>query len=141
VTDESKPSGLLPFVRHMVLCEHAEASPNNPRKTNILGVITRAVVTGNAADFPRNFGFTVYLLLTECRGDGRARIIVSEGESQRICYAGPAHALLLGPDPLALHEVIIRVPKCQIPQLGIYLVEFEFEGVVLSQESFSVAVR
>src|SRR5438105_2409545 len=103
MANEQKPSGLLPFVRHMVLCEHAETPPSHPRRVNIYGVLTRAVALGDATKFPRFFGFSVYVTLSECRGDGTARIIVSEADSREVCYVGPPHNLRLGRDPLAVH--------------------------------------
>lgn len=79
--------------------------------------------------------------MTECRGDGTGRIIVSDAESGDVCYAGMPHRIVLSANPLAVHEIIIRVPSCELPRPGIYLIEFEFEGVVLAQESLVVQVR
>ncbi|HEX5102957.1 MAG TPA: hypothetical protein VFV87_04055 [Pirellulaceae bacterium] len=141
MAEEAKPSGLLPFVRHMIVCEHAEPSPSNPRRTNVYGIFSSIVVHGDAGAFPRSVGFSVYLSLTECRGDGEGRVIVSDAESGDMCYAGAPHDIILSTNPLAIHEVIIRIPLCELPHPGVYLIAFEFDGVVLSQESLVVVVR
>ena len=141
MADESKPSGLLPLVRHMIICEDAESSASNPRRTNVLGIFTNVVIRGEVTGFPRGLGFSVYLSLTECRHGGVGRIIVFDPESGDVIYAGMPHRLALGPDPLAVHEIIIRVPHCEIHRPGLYLIEFEFDGVVLYEQSLHVVVR
>jgi hypothetical protein len=141
MANEKKPSGLLPFVRHMVLCEHAESQPDNPRRVNIYGVLTRAVALGDPSQFPRHFGFSVYMTLTECRHGGASRIVVSHADSHEVCYASQPQIMSFGIDPLAIHDIVIRVPSCKIPRPGVYLVEFEFDGVVLAQESFALVTR
>jgi hypothetical protein len=141
MTDEQKPSGLFPFVRHMIVCEHAEPSRNNPRRANLFAVLANVILPSESASFPCGFGFSVYVMLTECRGDGIGRIVVSEGESGDIIHSGMPHRILLGTDPLEVHGVIFRIPECSLPHPGLYWVEFEFDGAVLWQEPILVVVR
>ena len=88
MSDELKPSGLLPFVRHILVCEHAEAAPNNPRRANIYGVFANVIVGRGEAAFPSRIGFTVYVMLSDCRRSGSGRITVTEAASGEACYNG-----------------------------------------------------
>jgi hypothetical protein len=139
--DESKPGGLLPFVRHLIVCEHAEAASHNPRRANLFGVLANVVLPGESAHFPCGFGFSVYVMLSECRGDGVGRIIVSEAESGETIHSGTPHRILVGRDPLEVHGVIFRIYECMLPRPGLYWIEFEFDGAILWQEPILVVVR
>lgn len=141
MSDELKPRLPLPYVRHMLICEHAEPSQHNPRRANIFGLFSNIVVRDESIRFPCRLGFTVYVALTECRGDGTGRIVVSDPESGDVCYRGAPHRLRFSRNPLEVHAVIFRVSECILPQPGLYWIEFEFDGVVLRQEPIQVVVR
>ncbi len=125
----------------MIVCEHAEAAIANPHRINVFGVIRNVVVRKDEASFPRNFGFTVYVALTECRGPGTARIIVSHEETDQVCYSGLPHIIPLTSDLLQVQHMVIRVPQCELPSSGVYWIQFEFESVILRQEPILVVVR
>ena len=141
MADESRPGIPLPYVRHMLVCEHAEPSPLNPRRANIYGLFSIIVIRTDSASFPCRFGFTVYIALTECRGDGTGRIVVSDPDAGEVCYRGAPHRIRLSANPLDVHAVIFRVSECVVPRPGLYWIEFEFEGVVLRQEPIQVVAR
>src|SRR5438034_1245384 len=117
MTDERRPAGLSPYVRHMLLCDDARAAPNNPRKVTVYGLLSTIDVAGA---FPANFGFSVYLLLTEGRGDGRARIRIVNAETDQVCYQGPDYRLVFAGDPLKVYGMVIRIAQCEFPSQGLY---------------------
>ena len=141
MADETRPGIPLPFVRHMLVCEHAEPAPHNAKRANVFGLFSNIVLRGESARFPIGMGFTVYVVLTECRGDGTVRILVSDAESGEICYRGTPHRAKLSSNPLDVHAAIFRVSECMLTHPGLYWIEFEFEGVVLRQEPIHVVVR
>lgn len=135
------PNNLLPFVRHMLICEHAEPSRHNPRRADIFGLFANVVLRDGLARFPCSIGFSVYVMLTDCRQDGVGRIVVSDAESGEACYSGIPHRVLLNANPLEVHGVIFRIPECHLPRPGLYWIELEFNGTVLCQEPILLAVR
>jgi hypothetical protein len=141
LADENKQGRLLPFVRHMLICEHAEAAKNNPRRANIYGVFANMVVSGDEAVFPCTLGFTVYVMLTDCRRSGAARILVTEAVSGDVCYKGVRFQVNLSSDPLEIYGLFFRITECVIPRAGLYLVEFEFDGIRIGEEAILVKVR
>src|SRR5437868_66455 len=104
----------------MIVCEHAETARNNPRRANIFGVFANVVLPLEKASFPCGFSFSVYVMLSECRGDGVGRIIVSDGESNETIHGGLPHRLRLSTNPLDVHGAIFRVPECPLPRPGLY---------------------
>jgi hypothetical protein len=125
----------------MIVCEHAESSRTNPHRVNVFGIVRNVVVQKANASFPHNFGFEVYVALTECRGPGTARIIVSHEESGQVCYGGVPHIIPLDADLLRVQHMVFRVPQCELPGPGLYWIELEIDGVVLKQEPIIVVVR
>ena len=141
MTDEQKPSSLLPFVRHMLVCEHAEPSARNPLRTNVFGIFANAVVKGDAGSFPCSLGFSVYVMLSDCRRSGSGRVVVTEAESAGVCYNGIPFQIALSADPLEIHGLVFRIAECVIPRAGLYWIEFEFDGVSIGQEPILVKTR
>ena len=141
MADEQRPSGLLPFVRHMLVCEHAEAAAHNPRRTNIFGIFANLFLRADLGSFPCGLGFSVYVMLSDCRRSGTARILVTEAESAQICYSGVPFRVSLSADPLEVYGLVFHVSECTIPREGLYWVELEFDGVPIGLESLSVKSR
>jgi hypothetical protein len=141
MADEPKTRGLLPFVRHMLVCEHAEPARHNPRRTNIFGVFSKVFLDAESGRFPCTLGFSVYVMLSDCRKSGYARIIVTEAESGEVCYSAAPFRVELSPDPLELYGLVFRISQCVIPRAGVYWIELEFDGVSIGQESIRLNVR
>jgi hypothetical protein len=141
MTDDSNKTGLLPFVRHMLICEHAEAAPNNARRANIYGVFANVMVKGGESAFPCRIGFTVYVMLSDCRRSGNGRIIVTEAASGEACYNGAPFQIVLSSDPLEVYGLFFRITECVIHRAGLYWVVFEFDGVSIGEEPILVKVR
>jgi hypothetical protein len=125
----------------MLVCEHAEPARHNRLRTNIYGVIANVFLDAEAGRFPCGFGFSVYVMLSDCRGSGTARIIATEAESGEVCYSDVPFRIELSSDPLEIFGFVFRVPQCLIPRPGVYWIELEFEGVLIGQEPILVSVR
>ena len=131
----------FPVVRHMLVCEHAEAASHNPRRTNVYGIFSNVFLDATSGHFPFGFGFSLFVMLSDCRRSGTARIVVTEAENADVCYGGVPFHISLQDDPLEVYNLVFRVIQCTIPRAGLYWVELEFEGVVIGQEPFLVKVR
>jgi hypothetical protein len=88
--------------------------------------------------FPFNLSFSVYLCLTNARGNGTARIVVVDADTQFATYVGDPHPLNCGHDPLQLHACTFRVPSCQFETPGLYLVQFVYNDEAISECSLRV---
>lgn len=132
---EERSGVLLPFVRHMLLCDDVRAVSGS-RKVTVYG-LTSTIRVGEKG-FPATCGFSVYVQLTECRGEGAARIVIVEDESDQVCYQGQDHRMAFGNDPLAVHSAVIRIPQCEFPAPGLYWVEMWYRGVFLACEPLLV---
>lgn len=126
----------LPIVRHMLICDDARPSRRNPRKMTVYGLLNTIEVQN--AIFPANFGFCVYLLLTECRGSGSGQINVANAETGELCYQGGLLDLRFGKDPLLAHAVVVRITECELPAPGLYWIEFRYEDEMLAREPLLV---
>jgi hypothetical protein len=141
MADEPKPSGLLPFVRHMLVCEHAEPARNNPRRANVFGIFANVIVKAGTDAFPLGLGLTVYAMISDCRRNVTARLLVTEAETEEVCYTGVPYKVSLSSDPLEVHGLIFRIAECVIPREGLYWIELEFDGVPIAEEPILVKVR
>ena len=127
-----------PFVRHMLLCDHAQSHPGNSRKVNIFGLLHGIRSDGELSSFPLNHSFTVYLALTEGRGDGQMQIAVTLADTGKVVYESPAYSVEFDNDPLRVFGVIIHVTTCSFPHSGLYFVEFRYNGHVLARQPVEV---
>jgi hypothetical protein len=84
--------------------------------------------------YPALASLSVYLVLTEGRSAGFGRITVADAATNEIVYLGTPHRIVFNNDPLHVHAFSFRVTDCEFPQPGEYSVEFEFDGITLSQE-------
>ena len=118
-----------PKVREMIVCEDVTTRKGSSGKIDILGLINKAI----APIFPINLSFCVYLCLANGRGSGQGRIVVAEAESEEAVYLGDFHSFDFGPNPLSLRGFTIRIPSCELPGPGLYLVRFVYNEVVLEE--------
>jgi hypothetical protein len=124
-----------PKVRQMIVCEDARSRIGSPTKIDVFGIINKLA----AKSFPFNLSFAVYLCLTNARGTGQGRLVVSKGVAEDGVYVGDLHQFEFGDDPLALHPFLIRVFSCRLPEPGHYSVEFLYNEVIL--ESCAILVE
>jgi len=141
MSDQETPNRqLLPLVRHMLLCDDVQQSTSSPQKVNVLGLLSTIYVDHDAR-FPVGFGCCVYVVLTEVRGPGTARVAIRAAETETLCYLGTSHRIEFRSDPLSVYGMTFRITHCRIPGSGLYWVEFRYNEVVLSREPILVLMR
>ena len=124
-----------PKVRQMIVCEDARTRQGSGRKIDVFGIINKVF----AKTFPFNLSFSVYLCLTEGRGAGQGRIIVTQEESGNAIYIGDLHSFEFGSDPIALHPFMIPIASCELRAPGLYCVSFVYNEVDL--DSYAILVE
>ena len=124
-----------PKVRQMIVCEDARTRQGSGRKIDVFGIINKVF----AESFPFNLTLAVYLCLTECRGSGQGRIVVTELGAEKAAYIGDLHPFEFGSDPVALHPFVIRIPSCELSRPGLYEVSFVYNEVAL--DSYAILVE
>jgi len=127
-------SSLVPFVRHMLLCDDVRRSPSDPRKVHVYGLFGDVRPTTSEAGYPLTVSFSIYLALTEGRGSGEGRIAISSADTGRLVYLGQPHRIEFGPDPLKVQGVIFRITSCSLPESGLYWVEFRYNNKTIARE-------
>jgi hypothetical protein len=85
--------------------------------------------------------FSVYLCLTDARGIGAGRIVVSAEETNEVVYLGELHSYDFGNDPIELSGFVIRVPLCLFPTPGVYRVEFVYNEAAVKEYSLLTRLR
>jgi hypothetical protein len=120
----------------MLLCDDARPAQPNSRKVTVYG-LTSTIHVG-AGPFPVSYGFSVYLQLTEGRGQGVGRILVIHSESGEVCHEGQEHRLTFTADPLEVHAAVFRIACCEFPSRGLYWVEFWYDEELLAREPLLV---
>ncbi len=126
-----------PVVRLMVPCEDARPRKGSPGKIDLFGVIS--TVSAPADQFPVHLSFSVYLCLTNGRGQGSGKIVVAEDETNSVVYSGDAHPYDFWNDPILIVGSIIRVPLCLLPTPGLFRIEFVYNDAVV--EKYPLLVR
>ena len=124
---------VTPVVRYMILCEDWGTDPENPRRVNIMGLLSN-IRSLEDPPYPLLFReLCVFLALTEARGEGKAQIIcVLEETGQRI-FATPRREVVFSPDPLEVVAVPFRICDCLFPKPGLYSIQFWYDDTMVEQ--------
>jgi len=131
-------SGVDPVVRHMLLCDDARPNPNNPRKWDVLGLVS-AVNAASESDFPVLVPtLCVYLEIAGGRGTGQARIDCRQADSGKVMFSSPTHEVTFPPDPLAVRGLAFRLVDCKFPQPGLYWLQFCYNQQTLAEQPLIV---
>jgi hypothetical protein len=131
-------SGVAPFVRHMLLCDDVRTNPADPRKVIVYGLVSEVRSMSADATWPLQHSFSIYLALTEGRGTGEARIVVTSADTGQPTYIGRPHRIEFDANPLKVKGVIFRIASCAFPQPGLYWVEFRFNDYTLARQPLLV---
>jgi len=94
---------LLPYVRHMLLCENVKTDAENRNRVTIEGLLSK--IPSKEGRFPVKGDFSVYLQLSECRKAGQGGIRVVDGESDEEIYPGKRFQLNFSSDPLRVYGI------------------------------------
>ena len=126
--------GLTPVVRYLIVCDDVVADPLNPRKINLLGLIS-TIWSQEFPPFPViQREFCVFVQLTECRGRGLARVEVTHADSGNAVTRTSARSITFGNDPLAVVGIVFRIRECLFSSAGLYVVRFWYNDVVLAEQ-------
>jgi hypothetical protein len=129
---------ITPFVRHMLLCEDAQANPGNPKKVDVFGLLSAIRGPGDSTEFPLCHSFTVYLALTEGRNEGQLQIVVTSANSGEKIYESPHFSIRFTDDPLRVFGIVIHVTTCSFPRSGLYWVELWYNDKMLTHQPVEV---
>lgn len=124
---------MTPLVRYMILCEDWRVDPSNPRRIDILGLLTN-LTSIDESEFPLLCPeLCVFLALTEARGTGSAQIMCVFEETGQYVFGTPKHSVTFGDDPLEVIGVPFRIRDCVFPQQGLYSVQFWYNDQVVEE--------
>ncbi len=88
---------VAPVVRYMILCEDWSTDPHNPRRVNILGLLSNIRSVDEPA-YPLLLPeLCIFLALTEARGQGTAQITCVLEEDGRKIFATPRREVTFPP--------------------------------------------
>jgi hypothetical protein len=124
---------VVPFVRHMLLCDDVQASSTSPHKINVYGLLSAVRSADPKSAYPVRHSFAVYMALTG-RGSGEGRISVIDAGTGDVTFRGQAHTIDFGPDPLKVLGVIFRIQPCLFPRPGLYWVEFQYNNISVARQ-------
>jgi hypothetical protein len=112
----------------MLLCEDCRVDPANPRRADIVGLLSN-LHSLDDPPYPLLYReLCVYVALTECRGDGVAQVVCVYEETGERVFASRERRITFGDDPLEVVGAIFRIRACPFPQPGLYLVQLWYNG-------------
>jgi hypothetical protein len=122
-----------PVVRYMILCEDWETRAEDSTHVTIHGLIS-SIRSLDHPPYPLLYEeICIFLLLTECRGNGSAQIICIFEESGEKVFETPMREVKFGPNPLEVVALPFRIRDCPFPRPGMYSVQFWYNGVKLAE--------
>jgi hypothetical protein len=127
---------MVPIIRYMILCENVRIDSDRPTCTHVECLMSN-IVSEADPPFPllREM-ICVFLVLTDCRGQGTAQIRVSfvDGEQEQPLFGTPLHQLdFSGRSPLDSLGIVFRLQDCRFPHAGLYSVQFWYNGQKLEE--------
>lgn len=118
---------MTPVVRYMLLCDDVRPDQDNPTCTHI-DCLMSSIVSKEEPPFPLiREQICIYLVLTECYGQGTGQIRVAylDAENEQPLFGSPPHRLdFAGHSPLELLGVVFRIEGGRFPKAGQYAVQF-----------------
>lgn len=127
-------NGVNPTVRHMLLCDDAEAQPDHPNRWNVSGLL-HALTFASDTNFPTYHPLlTILLHLTGGRGSGTGHIVGMHADSEQVVFVTPQRMVPFPKDPLAVCGLVFRILDVPIPQRGLYYIQFRYADQVISQQ-------
>jgi hypothetical protein len=131
-------AGLLPVVRHMIVCEDIPVDPANPRRVTLVNLLT-TIRSPSQPPFPLRYPkLCVYVQLAVWRGTGEARLQIEQADTQTAIFQTPLQRVSFGNDPLQVFNLSFRVRNCTFPSAGLYWVQLWYNNLVLHRESLKL---
>src|SRR5438067_1519147 len=126
-------NGIVPVVRHLILCEDIRVDPTNPQQVSLVNLVSRIRSTSDPP-YPMSYPqLCVFAQLTGCRGTGRVAIRITQPDGTRVSSSAE-RTVNLGTDPLAVVDLRLRMRACPFPAAGLYFIQFCYNGVSLAEE-------
>ena len=131
-------AGLLPVVRHMIVCEDIPVDPVNPRRVTLVNLLS-GIRSPSQPPFPfRCPKLCVYAQLTECRGTAEVHLQIEQADTQTSVFQTRLRKISFGNDPLQVFRMFSRIRGCTFPAAGLYWVQLWYNNVVIFQESLQL---
>jgi hypothetical protein len=121
----------------MLLCDDARARRDNPNKVDVYG-LAGAIRFAPSQSPPFRHSLCVYAVLTEGRGAGQGRIALINADTAEETYTGHPFEIQFDANPLKPKGLIVRIPSCSFPEMGLYWVELRYNDHVIAQEPLVV---
>jgi hypothetical protein len=122
-----------PIVHYMLLCEDWRLDPEHNRRVTIIGLISNIHALDDPP-YPLLYReLCVFLVLTEGRGQGEAKIGCVLEESGQKVFETRGRPISFGPDRLEVVGVPFRIRNSSFPRAGLYVVQFWYEGELVEE--------
>lgn len=126
-----------PVVRYMILCDDWLIEPDAERRVHIIGLNSQVAAPDDQV-FPLTLDLCVFLVLTEGRGSGLARIVCIDADRGGPIFRGAGRQITFGDNPLELGGVGMRIRDCKFPRRGLFSLQFWFDGKMIEERPFRV---
>src|SRR5438445_8273904 len=110
-------NGIVPIVRHLILCEDIRVDPTNPQQVSLVNLVSRIQSTSNPPYPMSSPQLCVFGQLTGCRGTGRVAIRITQPDGTRVSSSAE-RTVNLGTDPLAVVDLRLRSELAPFRQQG-----------------------
>ena len=125
---------MTPLVRYMLICDDVRMDPVFPTCTHI-DCLMSAIVSLEEPPYPLRLEMIcVYLVLTDCQGQGtgRIRVAFADAEHERPIFGSAPHPFdFNGHSPLELLGIAFRIEDCRFPRDGRYVVQFWYNDSIV----------
>lgn len=123
-----------PVVRYMLLCSGWSPFEGEPRRFNILGLLS-SIQSQENPKTPFVLGeLCVFLSVTAIRGSGTAEIVCEFADTGDEIFRTAPRTLTANNDPLEVHALVFRVRGCLFPELGLYTIQFRYNRETISEQ-------
>jgi hypothetical protein len=134
-----------PVVLHLLLCDDVRRDPAHPLCVHI-NCLQLNIVSVDDPPFPlRKAMLCIYASLTELRGRGLAQIRVAWIDDMALevpLFGTPEYELdFTGRSPLEVQGFTFRLQDCTFPREGDHVVQFCYNGVVISRTPLRLRAR
>jgi hypothetical protein len=127
-------AGLLPVVRHMIVCEDIPIDPAHPQRVTLVNLLS-GIRSPSQPPFPfRCSKLCVHVRLTECRGSAEVRLQIEQADTQTIVFQTPPQKASFGNNPLQVFNMSFRVRDCVSPSAGLYWIQLCYNDSVIFEE-------
>jgi hypothetical protein len=128
-----------PIPRYMIVCDEVLTDNSRPGKLLIVG-LTTLVAWPSGTKAPLHLEkLVVLLILTDGRGNGMCRILCLDDESKLPVFGSSAKPISFeGQTPIGHYGVTFNLVDCRFPRVGVYIVQFLFDDLVVCEQLITV---